>query len=286
MIRKLLLIGESGLLQFYLSQDKIQIDRDLLSGFCKAIHSISLELTNPLKNIDFENQTMIVESIDHGDRLLLLAVLFDEYHIDEAIKNKMSTIYDVFFKQVEFGDETARIQDDRLETRIKNILNDVDLKRLITGKLDRIKSVLDPVIEAPDNEIDSYCLCSSMNNILYTNCNEKKATELGEASLMDVVCEYLKTWKMGSTPQGDKFIGWELPTGIDLANFVKTGQKTIGVVINTSINLKQEPNNEVLLYFFGKNSLMRSCVPNIEETLRTEIFRIDPFDEDPFYSNP
>ncbi len=74
---------------------------------------------------------------------------------------------------------------------------------------------------------------------------------------------------MDTIPQGDKFIGIDLPMGLDIDDYVQTGEKTFGIVINTSINLKEEPNNELLLYFFGKNTLMRSCVPDIEERLRS-----------------
>lgn len=272
MIRKLLLIGESGLLQFYLSQDEIKIDRDLLSGFCKAIHSISLELTSPLRHIGFENQTMIVECIDHKDeRKLLIAALYDDYHIDEGMKSKVKHVYDKFFANVEFGDETKRISDENMDKEIAAVVNDAPMKQFITNNLDAIKEILDPVIFTPENQICAYSLNSSTNAILYHNSNEDLIKRRTQVTPLDIIKGYLLMWKMETIPQGDKFIGWELPTGLDLADYVRTGEKTLGVVINTSINIKEEPNNEILLYLFGKNALMRSCVPDIEEVLRTRL---------------
>ena len=75
-------------------------------------------------------------------------------------------------------------------------------------------------------------------------------------------------WKLGKIPQGDQFTGAELSTGLDLNDYVNTDRKVYGMVINTSFNLKEEPNNELLLYLFGKNILMRSFIPQIEAKLR------------------
>ena len=86
-----------------------------------------------------------------------------------------------------------------------------------------------------------------------------------------IVKEYLYLWGLDKIPQGDQFTGPELPMGLDLTDYSHTGEKTHGIVINTSINLKHEPNNEVLLYFFGKNMLMRSILSNIEEILRERL---------------
>jgi len=78
----------------------------------------------------------------------------------------------------------------------------------------------------------------------------------------------LLVWKLEKIPQGDQFTGQELPTGLDLNDYANTGHKMYGMVINTSFNLKEEPNNELLLYLFGKNILMRSLIPQIEIKLR------------------
>ena len=68
MIKKVLIIHESGLLPFYLSQDDTNIDGDLLSGFCQAIFSISIELTFPLKHIGFEKNKMLVQNINNPEK--------------------------------------------------------------------------------------------------------------------------------------------------------------------------------------------------------------------------
>ena len=63
----------------------------------------------------------------------------------------------------------------------------------------------------------------------------------------------------------------DLPNGLDVKDYYNTGQKTLGIVINTSINMSDEPNNELLLFFFGKNMIMRSYIPVIEVTLRNAL---------------
>ena len=100
--------------------------------------------------------------------------------------------------------------------------------------------------------------------------NEILKNRPGE-TLGDILSEYLRHWELDKVPQGDKFVGFDLPTGLDLKDYLVTGLKTNGIVINTSINLKDEPDNEILLYFYGKNMLMRSCVPDIERQLREKL---------------
>lgn len=274
MIRKLLLIGESGLLPFYLSQDDIRIDPDLLSGFCRAIHGFSLELTFPLKHIGFEKHKMLVESINHSsNKQMLIAVLFDEYHIEQGIINKINFIFDKFFQNFKFENEGICINNDSLDSEIKGVINDVALKIFITHHIKEIKEILDPILEEKDNGIFAYSLNSSTNNILYLNCTGEIFKHRLGGSLRELVKEYLLLWNNEKIPQSDNFFGLDLPTGLDLIDYYETGQKTLGIVINTSINLKEEPCNELLLYFFGKNMLMRSCVPDIEEILRRNLIK-------------
>ena len=119
MIRKFLLISEGGLLNFYLNQDDIKIDGDLLSGFCKALYDISLELTFPLKTVGFVENKMIVEDIKHSkETTLLLAMIFDEYHVEEGIKNKIHHIYEKFFKKIDFYDEYRNLKNEILDEKI------------------------------------------------------------------------------------------------------------------------------------------------------------------------
>ncbi|MHA1437788.1 MAG: hypothetical protein ACTSPD_09425 [Promethearchaeota archaeon] len=269
MIRKLLLIGESGLLPFYLSQDNIEIDNDMLSGFCRAIHGISIELTFPLKNIGFENHRMIIENLKHeSNRGFLIAALYDEYHIDEGVKNKINYIFNKYFKNYKNITDCVRINNEELKINILNVLNDEPLKNLLFENIEIIRKVLDPVLYDSENNIYAYSLNSSNNNILFFNGTEDIIKNRQGEKISDVIKEYLQIWDLEKVPHGDYFTGAELPTGLDLKDYCETGQKTHGIVINTSINLREEPDNELLLYFFGKNMLMRSCVPNIEETLR------------------
>ncbi|MFX1274279.1 MAG: hypothetical protein ACFFBP_07630 [Promethearchaeota archaeon] len=269
MIRKFLLISEGGLLNFYLNQDDIEIDGDLLSGFCKALYDISLELTSPLKTVGFEKNKMIVEDIKHSkDTTLLIAMIFDEHHIEEGIKNKIHYIYNRFFKNVDFHIEHRNLKNEILDEKITSIVNDVPLRKLIENNLDTIKELLDPILLQKDNQIDAYCLTSSNNNILYCNGTYQLLKHRDVKTVKEIIQEYLSLLKQEKISHGDKFIGLDFPEGLDLEDYINTGQKTLGVMINTSINLKEEPNNELLLYFFGKNTLMRSCVLDIEHDLR------------------
>ncbi len=272
MIGKLLLIGESGLLPFYLKQDETEIDNDLLSGFCRALHGISIELKFPLKNIGFEKHRMIVEDCTHtSNKTFLLAALYDEYHIEEGVKNKIRYVFDRFFKNDDSLKEGVRMNDKELRAEVLKAINDEMLKDFIWKNVTTIKSQLDPVLHEKANNIYAYCLTSSNNNILYFNTAEGAFNNHASQSAFDILQQFLYPLKMDTIPQGDKFIGIDLPMGLDIEDYVQTGEKTFGIVINTSINLKEEPNNELLLYFFGKNTLMRSCVPDIEERLRSTI---------------
>lgn len=271
MIRKFLLIGDSGLLQYYISQDEIKIDADLLSGFAKALYEVSRELTFKLKTVGFEKNKMIVEDIKHGkekEKKLLMSTIFDEYHIAEGIKNKMHYLYENVFKNFDFKDETLNIMNQERDEKIKSILNDAPLKTYIERNLVSFTSILDPIIFEEENNISAYCLCSSINELILFNGTEKLFENRPTESIENILKEYLVQLKLDEVPQGDKFVGLDMPFGLDYIDYDNCGEKTLGVVINTSINLKEEPNNEILLYFFGKNILIRSCVLNIETRLR------------------
>jgi len=269
MIGKLLLISEGGLLPFYLNQDEIDIDNVLLSGFCSAICSFSEELTFPLKNIQFEGHQMIVENFRHeNEERFLMAALFDEYHIGEGIKSKLKFIFEKYFKNFELEQEGLCITDENLNKEIRDILNDNPLKNHIKQNMKAIMEVIEPVLREETNEIYAYSLNSSCNNILYCNGSLEIFKNRTENTLEEIIKDYLLVWKLGKIPQGDQFTGAELPTGLDLNDYVNTDRKVYGMVINTSFNLKEEPNNELLLYLFGKNILMRSFIPQIEVKLR------------------
>jgi hypothetical protein len=272
MIKKLLLIGNSGLLPFYLNQDDLDVDSDLLSGFCSAIHSLSLELSFPLKNIDFQDHIMTVDMVKHPNDIdFLIASLFEDYHIAEGVKKKMKYIFARFFKPLKFESENERIKNTSIENQVTEILNDVPFKIYLTHKIEKIKQLLDPIIEKKENDIYAYALNSSCNTILYYNGKEDLYEQNGPLYLKDLIKKYLRVWRLEKIPQGDQFTGPELPMGLDFTDYCHTGRKTVGLVINTGINLKESPDNELLIYFFGKNMLMRSCVLNIEDKLR-ELF--------------
>ena len=269
MIGKLLLISEGGLLPFYINQDEIIIDNVLLSGFCSAIYNFSEELTFPLRNIQFEGHQMIIEKFRHdNEERFLMAALFDEYHIGEGITNKLKFIFEKYFKSFELEQEGLCITDENLKKEVKDILNDNPLKNHITQKMKAIMEVIEPVLREEKNEIYAYSLNSSSNNILYCNGSLEIFKNRTENTLEEIIKDYLLVWKLVKIPQGDQFTGQELPTGLDLNDYCNTDRKMYGIVVNTSFNLKEEPNNELLLYLFGKNTLMRSFIPQIEVKLR------------------
>ncbi len=269
MIGKLLLISEGGLLPFYLNQDEIDIDNVLLSGFCSAICNFSEELTIPLRNIQFEGHQMIIENFRHvNEELFLMAALFDEYHIGEGIKNKLRFIFEKYFKKFELEQEGLCITDENLKKEIRDILNDNPLKNHLNQNMKAIMELIDPILREEKNEIYAYSLNSSSNNILYCNGSLEIFKNRTENTLEEIIKDYLLVWKLEKIPQGDQFTGQELPTGLDLNDYVNTNRKMYGMVVNTSFNLKEESNNELLLYLFGKNILMRSLIPQIEVKLR------------------
>ena len=276
MIGKILLITESGILPFYLNQDDIAIDHDLLSGYCSAIYSFAKELTFPLRNIRFERHQMIIENFKNEDeKQFLMAALFDEYHIEEGIKNKLRFIFEKYFENYDFVEEGLRITDNILDNEVKDILNDIPLKNHLKDNFKSIMEIIDPILMEEKNEIYAYSLNSSCNNILYCNASLEILKNRKEETLEDIIKEYLLLWNLEKIPQGDQFTGQELPTGLDLNDYVNTGRKMYGLVINTSFNLKEEPNNELLLYLFGKNTLMRSCVPYVDVQLREKLCEVN-----------
>jgi len=272
MIGKLLLIAESGILPFYLNQDEIDIDNDLLSGLCSAIYSFAEELAFPLKNFSFEGHQMIIEKLKHkNEKYYLMAALYDNYHIEEGIKNKLRYIFENYFEKYDFRDENLRISDPNLKKYVKDIMNDEPMKEHLRNNFNSIMEIVDPILREEKNLIYAYSLNSSCNNILYCNGSLDIFQNRTNENLMDIIKEYLIQWRFEKIPQGDQFAGQEMPTGLDLNDYVNTGEKMYGLVINTSINLKEEPNNELLLYLFGKNTLMRSCAPDIEVELRKRL---------------
>lgn len=269
MIGKLLLISEGGLLPFYLNQDEIDIDNVLLSGLCSAIYNFSEELTFPLRNIQFEGHQMIIEKFRHdSEERFLMAALFDEYHIGEGIKNKLKFIFEKYFKNFELEQEGLCITDDNLNKEIRDILSDNPLKNHLNQNIKSIIEIIDPILREEKNEIYAYSLNSSSNNILYCNGSLEIFKNRTENTLEEIIKDYLLVWKLEKIPQGDQFTGQELPTGLDLNDYINSDRKMYGMVINTSFNLKEEPNNELLLYVFGKNILMRSLILHIEVKLR------------------
>jgi len=271
MIRKFLLIGDSGLLQYYINQDQIIIDADLLSGFSKALYEVSRELTFKLKTVGFENNKMIVEDVKYEDKTLLMSAIFDEYHIAEGIKNKIHHVYELFLKQLDLKNESLNKMTRELNEKITSILNDTPLKSYVMRNMDSFTRILDPILLEEENNIYAYCICSSSNEIILYHETPHLLEHRPEESIDNILKEYLVQLKLEEIPQGDKFIGLDLPFGLDYLDHEKSGEKTLGVVINTSINLKEEPNNELLLYFFGKNILIRSCVLNVETHLREQL---------------
>jgi len=211
---------------------------------------------------------MMIENFKHeNESYFLMAALFDEYHIEEGIKNKLRYIYSRYFKNYEY-EQGLCITDENLKKEIRDILNDNPLRNHLNNNIESIIEIIDPILREEKNQIFAYSLNSSNNNILYCNGSLEIFKNRTENMLDDIIKEYLLIWNLEKIPQGDQFSGPELLAGLDLIDYSNTGHKMNGLVINTSFNLKEEPNNELLLYLFGKNMLMRSLIQNIEVKLR------------------
>ncbi|MHA1341898.1 MAG: hypothetical protein ACTSRZ_18710 [Promethearchaeota archaeon] len=274
MIGKLLLIRESGVLPFKINQDDYQIDDDLLSGFCLANYQIAKELSDSIDILLMRNNFKIhFQEFQLNESVkFIMAAFCNKYHIDEGVKLKMESIFNTFFRNYNFPKDFLAIKDEELTKNVLDSLNEKYLSEIVSKNLVFIKSVIDPIVKNKENEINAYALTSSTNQILYCYCNEeflKMRNE--EESLRSVIEEYLTIWNLQVIPRGDIFHGVELIAGLDLVDFVKSNQKTYGLCINTCINHKNEPWNEILLYFFGKNILMRQCIIDLEEILRENL---------------
>jgi len=274
MIGKLLLIRDSGVLPFKLNQDDYKIDDDLLSGFCLANYQIAKELSDSIDILLMRNNFKIhfKEFELNKNNKFIMSAFCHKYHIDEGIKLKMDSIFNQYFKNYQFPKEYVVINDPILTQNIQDSLNEIKLTEMIMKNLEFIKSQIDPIIQNKKNEIYCYALTSSTNEILYCyGRNELLESRNEKVTIRLIIEEFLTLWNLKSIPRGDIFQGEELVTGFNLIDFVKTNQKTYGLCINTCINHKDEPWNEILLYFFGKNLLMRQCIMDLDEILRENI---------------
>jgi hypothetical protein len=283
MIGKLMVIAKSGLLPYYFSQDNINIDEDLLSGFCTAIYSFSQELGKPLTDIGFLDQRMLVREYPHGQmEKLILVSLYDEYNIEEGIENKMNHIYEKHFENHLFRILSGqKLVDKNLDKDIEEILNDTKLKNHFNKNYNWIKQKLERLINNPEQSgVYGYLITSSTNEFIDYNLNNKIMTyrnvqyleEEDKREVMEgVLKEYLSFWNIKKVPQGVKPTDDENPFGLDLTYYNNEGKKILGVIINTSINKKEEDKNEILMYLFGTSWTMRQCVLDIEEKLNLKI---------------
>lgn len=278
MIGKLLLIASSGLLPFYIDlEENISIDGMLLAGFCLAVNNVSRELSDEIDLILMKNNYKILfDEYEHKSGCkFLMAVICEKYHINQAVKNKMSFIFSKYLKDYDIP-KNSTIDDETLEQNVIAILNDDDLRDMINDNSDLIIKNLGMILDNQENEIYAYALTSSTNNILFLDGTSKIMEHRPEKDLKSVIKEYLAVWDIKKIPQGDIWVGIELSEGLDLIDFCESNSKMLGLGINTSINSKVEPQNEVLLYLFGKNMLMRQVVNingvPIEEILRDMIF--------------
>lgn len=274
MIGKLLLIRDSGLLPFYLSQDDIDIDHDLLSGFCIANNSIAQELNDSIDMLLMKNNHKILfkEYESRDGKNFIMAIFCHRYHINEGIRLKMDYIFEKFFLDYKFERENLSIRDNSLSNEIRDVLNDEILKQKLNDDKDAIDNLMDPIMDNISHEISGYAFTSATNQIIRAKFDpgflDKRSDVISAADMTEC---YLNEWNIKNVPQGDIFEGPGLIAGLDLEDFVRTSQKTYGLCINTSINHPDEPKNEILLYLFGKNILMRQCCYDIEESLREKL---------------
>ncbi|MHA1820606.1 MAG: hypothetical protein ACTSU2_06735 [Promethearchaeota archaeon] len=269
-IRHLLLIRENGTAPFVFNQDQMVIDQDLLSGFCMAIYSISKELQDSLDLILMKNKNKIIfsEFFNTSNEKFIMAAICDKDAIDEGVRNKMGYIFDKYFNEYVFDQMGLVINDNNILEGVRDDLNESNLRKIVERKRDELKAYLDRILEQKENDIYAYALTSSSNEILLLNMIDTIKKYHPDESEEDIIGGYLRKWDIKKIPQGDIYYGLETGTGIDLNYFYEENNKIFGLGINTAINTREEPQNELLLYFFGYNTLMRQVVINIEEILR------------------
>jgi hypothetical protein len=269
LIGKILLIRESGILPFYFSQDSIELDSVLLSGFCMANYNVAKELKDSIDVILMKNKYKIIfEDFNNSSNIkFLIACLSDNYHINEGIKKRLKFIFDKFFKEYPFVNDCVVIDDVFVHNQIKDIVNDLLLQNLINENTEAIHTLLDPIIAKSEDGLFAYALTSSTNNILLCNVKDEILKVHPNKSIELIIEEYLNVWNLDKVPQSDIFQGFELLAGLDLNYFCEKNEKIYGLCINTSIHLKNDAQNEILLLFFGTNTLMRQLVMNIEDKL-------------------
>jgi hypothetical protein len=284
LIGKVLLIRDSGILPFRLNQDEIKIDDDLLSGFCMANYSIAREMSDSIDMLLMKNNNKIIfhEFADSTNHKFIMAAFAHKYHFDQGIIDKMEYIFDEFFFEFPEKNESAVVNDESIKERVKSIINDNALKKIVDKNIDIIKDLIDPLLKDEESGVFAYALTSSTNVILYCHGKSDIFKFKPEGTpLIKIIEDYLTVWNIKLIPQGDLFYGLESATGLDMMDYFNTETKMLGLCINTSINLKKEPKNELLLYIFGKNTLMRQCCLNFEEILREKII---PTIDEPFLS--
>lgn len=239
-----------------------------------ANYSIAREMNDSIDMLLMKNNNKIIfhEFSDSTNHKFIMAAFAHKYHIDQGIIDKMEYIFDEFFFEFPEKNESAVVNDESIKERIKNVINDVPLKRIVEKNIDFIKSQIDPLLKDEQSGIYAYALTSSANTILYCHAKSDIFKFKPEGTTLNKIIEdYLTIWNIKSVPQGDIFYGLESVAGLDMEDYVNTDSKIYGLCMNTSINLKKDPKNELLLYIFGKNTLMRQCCLNIEESLRDKI---------------
>lgn len=270
LLSNLLLMRESGLLPFNFNQGEIDIDEVILSGFCMANYNIAKELDDSIDQLLMKNKYKILfhECFNKESEKFIMACICDKFHIDEAVINKINYIFEKFFADIKVENDSEVINDTAIKKEVASILNDNNLQELIDLNKEKLDNFFNQIIENKENDINACVLTSSTNKILYSAHTDEFLIHHDDKDVDSLLKGYLNTINLKKIPQGDMFFGLEMLAGLDVVNFYYTGEKTFGLVINTMINRKDEQQNEILLYAFGKNTLMRQYLISIEDNLK------------------
>lgn len=214
--------GYGGELLFTLINDKNAANRAAFH-FAQYISAKKADPDHPYVLFRKTNLSEYIKEFKEKKELVLVEC--DNHHIQEGIFHKMNRVYNkLFLKQPggnkrDSSDIRQVIEDSDIKFKVTVEIKELKLVDMINNHQDRIKEILNYTISEKDDTITSWALTSSNNTILLPYKDEKE------------IKEKLSKWLFIEIPHKAK--------------------KTGSLCYNTGIFNKDEPDNKILLYFFG-----------------------------------
>jgi len=230
-----------------------EVDASLMTAFVEALKNFMAEVGDEGEYLEDFNSNihshMIIPLENKDGEKIFATAGYSKHHIENGVEMKIRSLYKRFFYDLKLA-PGQRATDKGLENKVYLFLHDIPLKLYLQENLDEIERILNPVVDNDDNHTVAYALTASDNTILHFYGKSEKTIK-----------EYISYCIQKKTPQGlVDFLRTDLETGKDVKEL--KGDETIAFATNTSINLKHEKDNKVLLYFFTKHHLMGNLVIN------------------------